>query len=638
MTISRRHLFSSGMAAGAAAVFPRQLLALPTALADSPLGGDRPHPDSRMEPAVGSPYSAGQQVAIRELARDTMTQLFSGKTLTELQTAGDRLGIPAAKRVNFTVRHAGRLRGSVSADGANLGRQVVASVYHAALDRSYGGPLTQGEVCETRFEVWIQTRSLEVKPDDRLLNGAFLAGVEGLEVELGGRSAYMLPSVAITGTHKTETALLRALCLAAGLEEYAWRLSEVNVRKTQWICLPSVGNASFFSQVSATGGKLSMPLSRSIEESVSYLLRSQDATGRAAYLYDPVIDEFVGKKKNLIRSAGCLFGLSQVLESDHPMARDAGFRACVIKMARGLLDLTTVTNGGLRILQEEESASPSEEQTAPAGAREGEDETQSMPAGTPPIGATALLAAALSGDTLRKEFAESYRQLYSSIVSAQKPDGRFITHFGETHEDERAANFYPGEALLVLAEEAERNNTEALFLCKHAFDAYALQFRSAPTSAFVVWHSNVWSRIAFFTREQVYADFVFEQADWLLKLQLQSHRDPRWIGGFSQFNAAPQVYSIAFTEAIVRALTLAVKVGDRDRTTRYAESVRSGLRFCKQLKIEETQASLLANPSRCRGGIAFGLTDRRVRCDSVQHFITLCLAAEQIKDRVFSEV
>jgi hypothetical protein len=140
-----------------------------------------------------------------------------------------------------------------------------------------------------------------------------------------------------------------------------------------------------------------------------------------------------------------------------------------------------------------------------------------------------------------------------------------------------------------------------------------------------VWHINVWSRIALLTGNHEYADFAFEQADWLMQLQIKAHRDPRWVGGFSQSGAEPQIYSVAFTEAIVRAFNLAVRTGSGERARKYADCIRSGLRFCAQLRIEETQATMLANPSRCIGGIAFGLTDRRIRCDSVQHFLTLCL-------------
>jgi hypothetical protein len=178
--------------------------------------------------------------------------------------------------------------------------------------------------------------------------------------------------------------------------------------------------------------------------------------------------------------------------------------------------------------------------------------------------------------------------------------------------------------------EAERKNKDALEMCRRAFQPYALQFRTAPTSAFTVWHVNVWSRIALVTGDHIYADFAFEQADWLLKLQIKSHHDPRWVGGFSQSSAAPQIYSVAFTEVVVRALALAIRTGDSERARRYADCVRSGLRFCNLLRLEQTQATLLGSPQRCKGGVAFSLTDRRIRCDSVQHFITLCLAVEQI--------
>ncbi len=302
--------------------------------------------------------------------------------------------------------------------------------------------------------------------------------------------------------------------------------------------------------------------------------------------------------------------------------------ACTMKMARGLLDLTSLTADGGRILREEESGKISEEDKAGDLPGDEEKDWETPEEGKkaselPSVGATALLTVALSYDILRREFADEYKQLYRSIISAQKPDGRFVTRFGETLERERETNFYPGEALLVLAMEAERKNAEALDMCRRAFQPYALQFNTAPTSAFTVWHINVSSRIALLTGEHVYAEFAFEQADWLMQMQIKSHRDTRWVGGFSQSDAAPQVYTIAFTEAIVRALILAVRTGDSDRTSKYADCVRSGLRFCRLLQIEETQASLLANPLRCKGGVAFGLTEPQgaLRCGSALHHL-----------------
>src|SRR5208282_4939619 len=131
--------------------------------------------------------------------------------------------------------------------------------------------------------------------------------------------------------------------------------------------------------------------------------------------------------------------------------------------------------------------------------------------------------------------------------------------------------------------------------------------------------------IALLTGDNAYAEFAFEQTDWLLQMQVKSHRDFRWVGGFSQSGAAPKFSSIVFLEATVRALMLAVRTGDSDRTRKYADCVRSGLQFCRLLRLEETPPTLLGNPMRCKGGVALGLVDRRVRCDVVQHFITMCL-------------
>jgi AMMECR1 domain-containing protein len=626
--VSRRYLLSAGVAT---LLFPRQIFSLSGSPTHSAASSN-----VQMEPLENAVYSTGEQIQIFDLAQHALTKLFDGKMLSDLQSDADRLGIPPAERVNVTLRRGGRIRGSVSAPGANLGRQVIESVYRAAMDRSYGGHLTRWEISDTILEVWIQTASSEISHGARTEKNVLLVGIEGLEIEGRGQLAYYLPSVAITSKYKTDVALFEALCKKAGLEKDGWLQLDVSVRTTQWVCLSTVSNAHFFGQNPDAKDKLPISLNSSIEESASYLIRNQDASGRTAYLYDPIADLFVGKRTSLIRSAGCLFALSQVLQSSHRIARDRTFKACTAKMARGLLNLTSPKGDSMRVLLEEEAGKIPEEEKAVELPGDEEKDTETLEdkkkAGElPSVGATALLAAALSVDTLRKEFSQEYQQLYHSIVSAQKSSGRFLTHFGETQENERAVNFYPGEALLVLAIEAERKNAQALEACRRAFQPYVLLFRTAPSSAFTVWHINVWSRIALLTGEHAYADFAFEQADWLLRLQIKSHQDQRWVGGFSQAGAAPQVYSIAFTEAIVRALALAVRTGDTERTKKYAESVRSGLRFCRLLKIEETQATLLGDPMRCKGGVAFGLTDRRVRCDLVQHFITLCLAVEQTK-------
>jgi AMMECR1 domain-containing protein len=554
-------------------------------------------------------YFAAGQVAILRLAQHALTSLFAGKTLRELQGDAD-LGIPSADRVNITLRHAGRIRGSMSAPGSDLGKQIVEAVYRAAMDRRFGGPLTKSELPRTSLEVWIQTGVSELNVDAGFEIDALL-GIDGFEIEGDGKSAYYKPSVPVTSKNKSAVSLFEALCRKAGLEKDAWRRSDVCVRKTQWVCVSSISNANSSGQEFDSLAKTPIQLDVWVAESASYLVRNQQVDGLTAYLYDPIADQFKNRKRtNLVRAAGCLFALSQVLQSHHVIGLDATVRTATLRMARGLLRRTLLTTDGTRVVSEEKAGE------------------------MPKLGATALLAAALSGGILREEFAQEYQQIYRSVVLAQKTDGRFITRFGLIEEGERESNFYSGQALLVLALEAERGNNEALEMCRRAFQPYVVHFRKAPTSAFVGWHVDVWSRLALLTGDQEYADFAFEQTDWLLQMQVERHRDLRWVGGFSQSGAAPKFSSIVFLEATVRALTLAIKTGHSKTARKYADCVRSGLQFCRLLRVEETPPTLLGNPTHCKGGVTLGLIDRRVRCDVVQHFITLCLVLDQIKDHV----
>jgi hypothetical protein len=637
--ISRRTAISAGLAAGTSVLFPSDLFGASQEKPVLPPQPPQPSPDDAAQQANDGPYSPDVRARILDLAKKSLTGLFAGQSIRDLQSEAEKLNLPPAQRLNVTLRHSGRIRSSMSASGTNLGRQVLETVFRAALDWRYGGPLSRWEVPDVVIEIWIQTGAIEIERDARSEKNPLLLGVEGVEIEGLGRFAYYKPSVAITSSYKTDTSLLEALCKKAGLPKDSWQRADVALRRTQWLCLTSVTNAKVFSLPANTSSSIPLALNKCIEESAKYLIRNQDITGLTAYLYDPIADQFLTAKPNLVRSAGCLLALSQVLQSDHPLASDPQFKSCTVQMARGLLDLTSLTADGNRFVREQELGEGEEETSTSGGTRQDEESAAETPksenqAQIPGVGATALLAAALGSLILQKEFATEYQQLYRSIVSAQKPDGRFVTHFGETEENERTANYYSGEALLVLALEAERGNKDALQMCLRAFEPYVKQFRSSPTSAFVGWHVNIWSRIAILTGEHAYAAFAFEQIDWLLPMQITSNRDVRWVGGFSQSGATPQFSTVVFLEAVARALNLAIQIGDTDRIEKYRASLQSGLHFCKLLMLEETQSTLLANPARCKGGIAFGLIDRRVRCDAVQHFITLCLAVEQVKSHL----
>jgi hypothetical protein len=257
------------------------------------------------------------------------------------------------------------------------------------------------------------------------------------------------------------------------------------------------------------------------------------------------------------------------------------------------------------------------------------EKKQSSP---PKLGSTALLAAALGGQVLKKRYQSIYSELYQSVVAAHRPHGRFITHYGVEKEHQRSAEFFSGQALLAVAVAASRGDIVAREICFAAFNPYREQFLARPTTAFVGWHIDVWTRLAILTGREDFARFVFDQADWLLRLQKTDCNISEWLGGFSKNNEPPNFSSIVYLEALARAYSMARSIKDYSRVEKYRVAVLSGLQFCSQLRLESTPATWFPNPLRCRGGIGLGLLDRRVRCDIPQHFITLCVAVLEHPD------
>jgi hypothetical protein len=171
-------------------------------------------------------------------------------------------------------------------------------------------------------------------------------------------------------------------------------------------------------------------------------------------------------------------------------------------------------------------------------------------------------------------------------------------------------------------------------LCAAAFKPYREQFLTRPSSAFVGWHVDLWARLASMTGMSDYAQFVFEQTDWLLKMQKTDQSAGEWLGGFAKGHEAPKFSSLVFLEAVVRAYSTAKSVGDKDRSDKYKNAIRAGLSFCGRLRLAALPSTWFPNPSRCVGGVSCGLLDRRVRCDIPQHLITLCLSVLENADNL----
>ena len=245
----------------------------------------------------------------------------------------------------------------------------------------------------------------------------------------------------------------------------------------------------------------------------------------------------------------------------------------------------------------------------------------------PKVGTTALMLLALNYPSLRNKYLVQQAEFRRSIDRSQMPNGRFVTHFGLSEDYAREREFSPGQVLLGLVMEVEAGSGAAAAACLRAFSPYREHFMNAPKTAFVGWQIEAWARLAQALSRDDFAQFAFQQADWLAKKQISGDVVKSFAGGFRKGDEDPGFSTVVYTEALIAALRLAHHANDIARQRKYSAAVRAGLAFCAQLQLDMIPDAFFPNPHKRHGGIALGLTELNVRCDVVQHFITLSLAA-----------
>ena len=521
--------------------------------------------------------------------------------------------LPRSERVNITLRGRGVLRASMSGDGDTLGSQLSNAVYRACLDDRFGA-LTMSDFNGLTVEVWIQLDSEPVPLEQRANEPTLVAGIYGVEARWGDAFAYYKPSVALTSKFANSSALLAGLCRKAGLFADAWRESPCEIRKTTWmhLCQDVHGH-----MVELEGMRRirSEPLSRevlltAVNAGATFLLSNQRADGSYCYLYDALENKGGNHKANTVRAAGCAYAMARAQQFVSGEL-EPGVTRSANRAIKALISRTAPWSGAGLIVYEE-----------------GDGELWGK------LGSTALTAVALlvQGDDVHRS--NVLPSLIHSLRSAQGSDGMFECYFGRNIDPGKAIDFFPGEALLALAISGEQGDEESFASCKRAFCGYRNHFRSSPSSAFVGWHVDVWSRLTRSLKMEEYAEFVFEQLDWILPYQLVSHIEAPLHGGFAIDGKRPNVSSTVYTEAAIRGAALAKDLGFTERWRRYAASAQAGLQFCMQLQLTASEYSFFRHPHRALGGITSNLCSFEIRADHVQHMLTMAIEGLGCKELI----
>lgn len=522
-------------------------------------------------------------------------------------------------KINVTIRSGGRLRASMSGRGPGLAKAVISAVKKCSGDARFGAPLTAQEIPATVIELWIQVGAepLDVSDPDALSKGLIL-GVHGIEIRLKGNYAYYKPSVPITSDLAGPVVVLEKLCAKAGLDANAWRQPEVSVRRTNWL-------HAVESPQSAAGCRILLRLRRTEPPSLNQasvaeaaraaanrLVLGQDLDGRFLYRYDPLKDQSAAGQFSSVRHAGCAYAVAWM--GAHLGESDGGEFSWSAARALRFLLLR------LRSLPEDQTATYVSEGATSQGK----------------LGTSALTLLALQFKPLDSLFEDHRRGLRRALLALQNEAGWFEPSISRTSPKENNQDYYPGEALVALGHELQRDAPEDVSAAfQRAFDYYRDHFRRRPSTAFVLWQVDAWRLFDEHSTlpgvPSPYASFVFEMVDWLLNFQYTADNapSPEYIGGFPH-PGTPRYSTAVYTEAVIRACGLALRHGLHDRAASYRQAARRGLSFVRRLQIGPESAFLFPRPELAVGGISANLCTFSIRSDFDQHAITAFLAAIEV--------
>jgi hypothetical protein len=221
-------------------------------------------------------------------------------------------------------------------------------------------------------------------------------------------------------------------------------------------------------------------------------------------------------------------------------------------------------------------------------------------------------------------------QLCNYIRKQQKADGSLACADGA--DDPDGVHDYPGEALYGLMRSQQRRPAAwKTDVVRKALAYYRPWWQAHKSMAFVPWQTAAYAEAFLLTKEQPFADFVYEMNDWLCGLQYErlDPRRPLWVGGFMGYadgkpvEGAPDVASSACAEALAEACRVARATGDLVHHRRYHEALERSLQFLTTLQYTEATTQHFADWYRQKLAGGFHASDRdgNLRLDYTQHAV-----------------
>jgi hypothetical protein len=195
-------------------------------------------------------------------------------------------------------------------------------------------------------------------------------------------------------------------------------------------------------------------------------------------------------------------------------------------------------------------------------------------------------------------------QLVNYLRTQQQANGAFQRAAADPRGQADDADVAAGWALhAIVQSHAARAEPWKLEALRQGAAHYHARWRQQKNLAMVPPHTAACAEAYRLTKEQGFADAVFEMNDWLCTLQYAS-RDPRrphWFGGFQAWSenkavtAAPDIRAAESARSLVHAYRAARQHGDRVRAERYRAALEHAVQFLGTLQYTEANTQHFAD-------------------------------------------
>jgi AMMECR1 domain-containing protein len=442
------------------------------------------------------------------------------------------------------------------------------------------------------------------------------AAAEGISVESGGRTFYLLPSEMIYGRvlaedvaeQKADDLLDRAMA-RLGLPRDVWKSRVANLKKfhtESFVENTSRNRALRLVRACVPAGSIEKKsLLAAARSAGDYLVRMQLPQGKFHYIYHPLEDRYSVGSYNIVRHAGTAVALFEL----YRVTRDLSY----LDSARRAVDYL---------------------KTRFKAARSGRALYVLDNDGKGKLGAAGLALVALTSQMeldVRSADPESARRLADHILSMQRKDGAFESYY-RLKGDEPAGSvslYYPGEAILGLVSLFDLNGDKRLLdAARHGADYLIYTQRKMSALPPDAWMMQALERLHRIGREPKYARHAIALAEAMIAEQYTASDLAGYAGGFRP--GLPRATPAASrAEGLVAAYRLARKIDDA-RASKIKAALVSSARFQLSQQFNDDNSFFLPNPARAAGGVRAGLTSMRVRIDFVQHNIAALLGTAEL--------